>query len=52
MKTSHEGLGINEADWEIFMDHGAATLDHFEVPEGEKTEVLDFFTSLKGEIVE
>ena len=52
MKTSHEGLGINDPDWKIFMDHAAAMLDHFEVPQREKTEVLEFFESLKGEIVE
>ena len=52
MKTSHAGMGISESDWNVFMRHGAATLDHLEVPARETEEVLAFLTSLKGEIVE
>ena len=36
MKTSHVGMHINESDWEAFMRHAAATLDHFGVPSLEK----------------
>jgi hemoglobin len=52
MKTSHEGMHIDERDWDVFMHHSAATLDHFAVPAKEKDEVLAFFTSLKAEVVE
>ncbi len=52
MKTSHEGLRITQRDWDIFMTHIVATLDHFSVPEPEKQEFLDCAASLKGEIVE
>ena len=52
MKTSHEGLRITEREWEIFMVHTAATLDHFEVPEPERQEFLDCAAGLKGDIVE
>jgi hemoglobin len=52
MKVSHEGMRIDEGDWETFMRHAAATLDYFAVPQREKDEVLTFFVSLKGEIVE
>jgi hemoglobin len=52
MKTSHVGMHIDESDWEAFMRHAAATLDHFGVPSPEKDEVLAFFASLKTEIVE
>ncbi len=52
MKTSHAGLNITEAEWEIFMAHTAATLEHFQVPEQEKEEFLACAASLKGEIVE
>jgi hemoglobin len=52
MKTSHAGMGISGSDWEVFMRHAAATLEHLEVPAREKAEVLGFFTSVKGEIVE
>jgi hemoglobin len=52
MKTSHAGMGIDERDWEVFMHHSAAMLDHFGVPETEKTEVLAFFAGLKAKVVE
>ena len=52
MKTSHEGLRITEREWEIFMAHTAATLEHLEVPDPEKQEFLDCAASLKGDIVE
>jgi len=52
MRTSHAGMRIGEADWAAFMRHSAATLDHFDVPAREKDEVLAFFASLRGEIVD
>ncbi len=52
MKTSHEGLRITEREWEIFMVHTAATLDHFEVREPERQEFLDCAAGLKADIVE
>ena len=52
MKTSHEGLRISEREWEIFVAHVVATLDHFAVPEQEKQEFLACAGSLKGDIVE
>jgi hypothetical protein len=29
MKLSHRGLGVNERDWQVFLGHVKATLDHF-----------------------
>ena len=52
MKTSHEGMYIDERDWDLFMHHAAATLDHFGVPAREKDEVLAFFTGLRADIVD
>lgn len=52
MKTTHEGLGITEADWEAAAKHLAGSLDKFKVPQKEKDEVLAFVTSLKKDIVE
>lgn len=52
MKSSHDGMHIDERDWETFMRHAAATLDHFGVPTREKEEVLGFFAGLKTEVVE
>ena len=52
MKTSHVGMRIDGSDWQVFMRHAAATLDHFAVPQREKDEVLAFFAGLRGDIVE
>ena len=52
MKTTHRGLGITERDWQVFMGHVNATLDHFKVGAREKSEVLAFVESLKKETVE
>jgi hemoglobin len=52
MKTSHAGMQISASDWDVFMRHATATLEHLEAPAREKEEVLAFFTSLKGDIVE
>jgi hypothetical protein len=45
-------MGITSADYAAFMQCLSATLDTFEVPEVERSEVLAFFTSLEAEIVE
>lgn len=52
MLTTHKGMGIDEKDWASFINHLNGTLDHFQVPEQEKSEVLGFIDSLKNEIVE
>ena len=52
MKTSHVGMHIDASDWETFMRHAAATLDHLAVADREKAEVLAFFASLKDDVVE
>jgi len=52
MRLSHAGMQISESDWEVFMEHSRGTLAHFAVPERETQDVLDFFSSLKGDIVE
>lgn len=52
MKTSHKGMKINEADWAAFLGHLNATLDAFKVPQPERSEVVAFVESTKGDIVE
>ena len=52
MKTSHVGMGIDAGDWDAFMHHSAAMLDHLGVTEPEREEVLAFFASLKPDVVE
>ncbi len=52
MKTTHKGMGIGEDDWRRLLGHLSATLDAFDVPEREKSDVLAFIESTKAEIVE
>jgi hemoglobin len=52
MKTSHKGLGITEAEWDVFMPHVAAALDSVRVAPREKTEFLEITAGLKWDIVE
>jgi hemoglobin len=52
MRTSHEGLGITEADWNAAAKHLVATLDKFKVPKKEKDDLLAFVSSVKKDIVE
>ena len=52
MKTSHQGMGIDESDWQVFLGHVEATLATFEVPATERTEVLAFVGGLKSDVVE
>jgi hemoglobin len=51
MKTSHRGMGVSESDWHIFTSHVQATLDKFNVPAKERSEVLAFIESTKRDIM-
>jgi hemoglobin len=52
MKTTHQGLGLSEADWNAAAGHLIESLDKFKVGKREKNEVLTFVSSLKKDIVE
>jgi len=52
MRRAHAGMRIDDEDWAVFMRHAVATLDHFDVPQRERDEVLAFFTSLRDDVVE
>lgn len=52
MKSSHRGLGITNAEWDLTLRHIAATLDALGVAEREKNEVIEASNSLKWDIVE
>jgi hemoglobin len=52
MKSSHQGMGISEAEWNTAAGHLVATLDKFKVPEKEKAEVLAAISGLKNDIVD
>ena len=52
MKTAHAGLYISESDWQVFVNHTIATLDHLGVQGAEREDFLAAAASLKGDIVE
>lgn len=52
MKTSHQGLGITEAQWTKSVGYLVKTLDKFKVGQTEKDELLAALTALKADIVE
>ena len=52
MKTAHTGLRISESDWQVFVKHTVATLDHLGVQGKEREDFLAAAASLKGDIVE
>ena len=52
MKTSHEGLGITESDWDVFVLHTVATLDDLGVTGAEKGEFLAAVAATTDDIVE
>jgi hemoglobin len=52
MKVSHRGPGIDEQDWQAFLGHLNATLQRFEVPAREKSEVLTFIDGLKKDVLD
>lgn len=51
-QTTHQGMGITEQDWDIFIQHLKQTLAHFEVPETEADDVISFIETTKADIVE
>ena len=52
MKSSHQGMGITEADWNTAVSHLVATLDKFKAPEREKKELLGALSGFKNDIVD
>jgi hemoglobin len=52
MKSAHEGMGIQEADFNALVEDLVAALDQFKVPEKEKSELLGALGPMKGDIVE
>lgn len=52
MKTAHQGLGIDDDDFNALVEDLVASLDQFNVPQTEQTELLTVLASLKPDIVE
>jgi hemoglobin len=50
-KTSHKGMGITDSDWDKFIAHLNATLDVFQVPQQERSDLLNFIDSTRADIV-
>jgi hemoglobin len=45
-------MKISESDWSVFLGHVNATLEAFQVPQAERSEVVAFVQSTKPDIVE
>lgn len=52
MRTTHEGLGITEDDWNISVKLLGQTLDKFKVPKAEQDELGKILGTLKPDIVD
>ncbi len=52
MKLTHKGMRISAGDWDVFMVHLNATLDHFAVPGAERDDVVSFVLSTRNDMVE
>lgn len=52
MKTSHKNMKVTEGEFGALVADLVATLDKFNVPEAEKTELLGILGPLKSQIVE
>ncbi len=52
MKTSHDGLDICQADWEVFMRHTSAALEKVEIQGKEMDDCLAVIENLSTDVVE
>ncbi len=51
-KTTHAGLGITDADFDIVVGHLSEALDDHKVPAAEHKELMDIIGGLRKDIVE
>jgi hemoglobin len=52
MKMLHEGLGISRGEYDVIVQYAATTLEAVGVGGREKDEMLGWFASLEGDIIE
>ena len=52
MKTTHQDLGITEAEWNYVVDDLVKTLNKYKVPDQEQQELLALLGPMKTDIVE
>ena len=51
MRDSHRHLGITSGEWAVFLDDLQQTLDKFQVPAGEQSELFAIVDSTRADIV-
>jgi hemoglobin len=51
MEDTHRDLAITADEWDAFIDDLSQTLDKFEVPQQERSELLAIIDSTRGAIV-
>ncbi|OUS10501.1 group 1 truncated hemoglobin [Gammaproteobacteria bacterium 53_120_T64] len=52
MKLSHQGMGISDSDWAIFLEHAGAAMKSLGLAKQECDEIVAFVLSLKKDIVD
>ena len=52
MKSAHKNMKVTEGEFDALVEDLVASLNHFNVPEQEKSELLGILGPLKGQIVE
>lgn len=52
MRQAHKNMGVTEGEFAALVEDLVASLDHFNVPAAEKTELLTALGAMKGDIVE
>ena len=52
MRTTHTGMGVTAAEFDALVEDLVATLDQFNVPEAEKSELLGALAPMRPDIVE
>ena len=51
MQESHEHLEITEPEWQVFLQDFQDSLNQFQVPPAEQSELLAIVESMQGDIV-
>jgi len=51
-KTTHAGLGITNAEFDIVVGHLSEALDKYKVPAAERKELMAIIETLRKDIVE
>ena len=52
MKEAHAGMGVTGGEFDAMVEDLVSTLDEFKVAKEDQRQVLRFFESLRGEVIE